>query len=501
MISISADLLLKRQAAWKVKGVRFMKKKGLIKTVCGALCAVTVLTAGAVGFALSKGDGEEAFTPVFRMAVCSDTHVTQTNPVMGERFQKFFDTAYAYADGQEVYKTLDACVVTGDLTHTGEAVQMKNFRDIVTKNLRKETEFLSILGNHDGSVYNADGVSNIINTENYQTWVHGEVDRHIEVKGFHLIGLSNYTSNGDYTQAQLDFMSESLAKAKADDPEKPIFAFQHQHIKNTVEGSKTQFNVVKLVGETYDTATAFESLYELYPQTIHFSGHSHTPSASPLSVYQDKFTCVDVGSSFKNMSYGYSASWLKEFSGVDALDNIASGLPQNTAAANLYRIVEVDGENRVRILTYDMLSKSLVKTPANTDAADKILSFELGKVTNPDKFTYTMDRKDSASAPYFESGANVTASELATTTAKISFPQAKDGQCLAFYKVVCTPTSGDAVEFAFIDDFYLAGRTEADESFSLTGLTANTAYSVSVTPYNIWGKAGAAITGAFTTAA
>lgn len=476
-----------------------MKKKTLFKIISCTLCAITLMTASVVVFALTGRSNEEVFKPVFRMAVCSDTHVTQTNPALAEKFQKFFDTAYAYAGSQD-YKTLDACVVTGDLTHTGEAIQMKTFGDIVRKNLRKETEFLSVLGNHDGTIYNANGITSIINPENYQTWVHGAVDRHIEVKGFHLIGLSNYTQNGDYTQEQYDFLAQSLAEAKADDPTKPIFAFQHQHIKNTVEGSKTKFNVVKLVGETYETATAFESLYEKYPQVIHFSGHSHTPSVSPLSVHQGKFTCVDVGSSFKDMGYGYATSMLKEFTGITTLTNAQSTLPNYSNSANLYRIVEVDANNNVRILTYDMYSKSLVKTPSNTDGADKILTFDLGKVDNVENFTYTMDRKESASAPYFEGQAEVTLSDITATTANIAFSQAKDDQCLAIYKIVCTPTNGNAVEFAFMDDFYFAGKTEVDESFSLTNLTANTEYSVTVTPYNIWGIAGLPITGTFTTA-
>ena len=53
-------------------------------------------------------------------------------------------------------------------------------------------------------------------------------------------------------------------------------------------------------------------------------------------------------------------------------------------------------------------------------------------------------------------------------------------------------------EFRFLDGFYM-NVEGGNESFTLTGLTAATNYTVTVYPINIWGKVGAAISGSFTT--
>lgn len=474
-----------------------MKNKKLQKSVCGVLCGVLATSGLVSGIAFANTDGgssAEEFAPVFRMAVCSDVHIaTGYNPIQEEKFQKFFDSLYAYADNEE-YSAMDAVVVTGDLTHNSEVRQMKTFRDIVKKNLRRETEFLSILGNHDGET-----TGNDINAVEYKDWVHTETDRHLVVKGFHLIGQSNADANANFEQAQYDWMAQQLVQAEADDENKPIFVFQHQHVKDTVQGSGSAFNVVKVRGETYETATAFNDLYSNYSQIIHFSGHSHTPSNSPWSIYQDGYTTIDVGSSFSSMSFSFAGFGenLKETLGKSAFDNAQSALPNAVNAANLFRIVEVDANNAVRVLTYDMKTEALVKTPATTDAEDELLVFEID-VKNPTK--YTADRANNASAPYFASGETVSVTP-STTTATIAFAQAQDDECMCAYKVICTPTDGEVLTFAFIDDFYYPTLAGSAESFELTGLTANTEYSVSVIPCNIWGVAGEAITASFTTLA
>lgn len=472
-----------------------MKKKNINKIVCGTLCGVLATSGLVSGIAFANGSNGsgagEGFTPVFRMAVCSDIHVaTGYNTAQEQKFQKFFDSIYAYADGED-YATIDAVVATGDLTHnSGDAKQMKTFRDIVKKNLRRETEFLSILGNHDGEATGED-----INPVEYKNWVYTETDRHLTVKGFHLIALSNADANGNYEQEQFDWMEAQLIQAEADDENKPIFVFQHQHVKDTVQGSGTLFNVVKVRGENYETATAFNDLYSDYSQIIHFSGHSHTPSASPMSIYQDGYTTIDVGSSFSSMSFTLTGSYLKSRLGITALDNNTSSMPNAVDAANQFRIVEVDENNKVRVLTYDMKTEALVKTPATTDAEDELLVFEID-VKNPTK--YTADRADKASAPYFVSSATATV-EASKDSAVIRFPQAQDDECMAAYKIVCTTADGEALNFAFLDDFYYPLLAGSDEQFTLTGLSANTSYTVSVIPCNIWGVAGEAITTSFTT--
>ena len=76
-------------------------------------------------------------------------------------------------------------------------------------------------------------------------------------------------------------------KSTKDDPEKPIFVFLHQHIKDTVYGSQEW--------GTQDSAKINAVLKE-YPQVITFSGHSHYPLDDPRSIHQKDFTSVGTSS-------------------------------------------------------------------------------------------------------------------------------------------------------------------------------------------------------------
>ncbi|MFH4094642.1 hypothetical protein WAI78_20540, partial [Acinetobacter baumannii] len=62
---------------------------------------------------------------------------------------------------------------------------------------------------------------------------------HKVVKGYHFLVMSpeNGTTHGYYSDKQINWLKEEMAKAQKDDPEKPIFVFLHQHIKETVYGS------------------------------------------------------------------------------------------------------------------------------------------------------------------------------------------------------------------------------------------------------------------------
>ena len=87
----------------------------------------------------------------------------------------------------------------------------------------------------------------------------------------------NGTTHGYYSDKQINWLKEEMAKAQKDDPEKPIFIFLHQHIKETVYGSHEW--------GTQDSAKINAVLKE-YPQVITFSGHSHYPLDDPRSIHQ-----------------------------------------------------------------------------------------------------------------------------------------------------------------------------------------------------------------------
>ncbi|MGK0537381.1 metallophosphoesterase family protein, partial [Bacillus sp. 'calajunan'] len=88
-------------------------------------------------------------------------------------------------------------------------------------------------------------------------------------------------THGYYSDKQINWLKEEMEKAQKDDPEKPIFVFLLQHIKDTVYGSQEW--------GTKDSAKIYEVLKQ-YPQVITFSGLSHYPLDDPRSIHQKDFT-------------------------------------------------------------------------------------------------------------------------------------------------------------------------------------------------------------------
>ena len=462
-----------------------MKKS--LKIIAGALCA-TLVTGSAAGIAigLNASNAQDDFIPVFRMAVCSDTHVTPANGTLQTNLNNFFKHAYAYADSQE-YDTLDAAVVTGDLTHTGRAMEFVRFKETVEANLRTETAFMSILGNHD--LYTDSGRPG---NEVYQEIVDHELDKHIEVNGFHLIGISNSTTMGYFNQ--VDWLKEELAEAEADDPDKPIFTFQHFHITDTV------FQSAAPTSDSFPSAQnsdEIDAAYASYPQVVNFSGHSHGPSLNTRSIYQKDYTVVDV-STFKDIGLGARDQILKTsfFADKATLDNPnQSDMQQAKNATSMFRIVEVDAANRVRIYTYDMYTSSLAKTAASTDG-DAVQVWEIDVAAGKDGFNYTDSKKDTT-APFWKDGASVTATGNSDGTAVVTFPQADEDNCMYGYTIKVSADGQDDLIYKFADTYFVQDNT-ADESFTITGLTAGTSYTLTVTASNVWGLEGAALTTSFT---
>ena len=454
-----------------------------MKIIASALCATLVAGSMAgVALGLNSTQAQDKYVPVFRMAVCSDPHVTPANGTLQQNLDNFFKYAYKYSDAQE-YDSLDAVVVTGDLTHTGKAMEFVHFRETVTANLRKETAFMSILGNHD--LY--------VGAEVYQSVVDQALDTHIEVNGFHLIGMSNSTTMGRFDQ--IDWLEEELAKAQADDPEKPIFTFQHFHITNTV------FQSAAPTSDTFPSAQNSDEInaaYAQYPQVVNFSGHSHGPSLNTRSIYQKDYTLVDV-TTFKDIGLGANDQILVEtfFKDKAGLDNPNKAtIQQAKNATSMFRIVEVDANNVVRIYTYDMYTESLAKTAASTDG-DAVLMFEVDIAAGKSGFKYTDEVYKDTTAPFWTDGASVTAVGNSDGTATVTFPQAQEDDCMYGYTVTVSTDGADDIIYKFADSYFAQDNT-ADESFVLTGLTAGVSYTVKVTASNVWGLEGEAIETSFT---
>ncbi len=405
----------------------------------------------------------EEFIPVLRFAVTSDTHISRKTDVEAERMKKLLESAYRYAASDKNYGTLDALVVVGDLTNDGGSAEFRAFMDTVNSSIKEETKLITVMGNHDLR-NNGETPYNLI--------VNPDMNVDITINGFHFIGISpDPNSTSTYPAASVRWLGETMKNAATEDPAKPIFTFQHHHLKDTVYVSAEWYT---------STSPMFRNIYDKYPQTVNFSGHSHGPINNPTSIWQDDFTALGTGTlSYFELTTGMTYGTI----------------PPNDEQAAQYYIVEADANNTVRILPYNILTDSFFRTPANDDG-DEQLIYTIENPSDKSGFLYT-DRAEKAQKPYFAKDAALSISNIATRTATLTIPQAIDAQAVYSYEITYESVN-DKQTVAYFSEFYFEPMPET-LSFELSNLKAETKYTVSVVPVNCFGIKGEPIKTEFTT--
>ena len=417
----------------------------------------------------TDADTQQSFVPVFRFAVASDVHIHDaSNPRNANRFAQMFQTAYRYSDAHESYKSLDAVLLAGDIVESGADEQYDELNRVVRENLRDETQFITVMGNHEYGVGGHEG---------YMRNMHDTLDKHIVIKGFHIIGLSTDPKDTWHTLKQMHWMSEQLREAKKDDPEKPIFTMQHGHIWNTVYVSRSWFTQSFLF---------LHAIYAQYPQVVNFSGHSHGPINHPMSVWQSGYTAVGTGT----LNYFEMER--------DIGDNT---IPAGSDRAAQYYIVEVDAENRVRLLPFNLLTGEFFKTPSTTDDPEKQLIYFVEKPSDRATHAYTAARKKTNGKPWFDEGAAVAVQNITATSVDVTFDQAQDNVCVYGYRIKVTDKekpNKTALEKEIYSEYYFEPMPET-LTCTLEGLTAGHEYTVQVIPLNVWRQTGNPISASFRT--
>ncbi|MBQ9551828.1 MAG: metallophosphoesterase [Clostridia bacterium] len=406
-----------------------------------------------------------AFEPVFRMAVASDVHISTGDNTNAERLAKLFESAYRYSDAHASYQSLDAVLLTGDNCDSGSDEEYAILTGVIKENIREETQMVTIMGNHEFRYTGLDG---------YEQHMGEPRDKHVVVKGFHIIGLSPNPTDTWHTPDQLNWLSRELRKAEKDDPDKPIFTMQHGHIWNTVYVSRSWYTQMSL---------PLHLVYAQYPQVINFSGHSHGPINNPLNIWQCGYTQLGAGT----LNYFEMER--------DIGDNT---VPAGSRNAAQFLIVEVDAQNRVRIQPYNLLTDDFFRTPANTDEPDKQLIWQIDNVKEPKEFAYTSARKKTCGLPWFDHDAAVTV-EQNGDAATVTFPQALDDFCVYGYRISLYDAASLkklVAEKEIYSEYYFEPMPET-LSYTFEGLTSGTDYTVKVTPLNVWVEAGEAISAEF----
>lgn len=266
------------------------------------------------------------FTPVIRFLITSDSHITTIGDIQTTRLEKMIKMGNKIAKEDEEYNRLDAVLIAGDVTDMGTKIAFGSIKAALAPVLKDETTFLATVStSHD------DRNLGKASLELYENIMGQETDFHRVINGFHFIGISASKTEGEhYSEYQKEWLVQELDKAVADDPDKPIFVLQHEHILNTVYGS-SDFEGWGMPD--------FAEILKNYPQVVDFSGHSHYPINDPRSIWQGEYTAIGTGGLY--------------YAEV-TVDDTKTVHPAGYRMASTFWVVEIDANNRIRLRAVDL---------------------------------------------------------------------------------------------------------------------------------------------------
>lgn len=388
------------------------------------------------------------FIPVMRFVATSDTHIETIGDKGCKRISALMKTAYAISDADEDYKNLDAVVFSGDITDHGLKDSFYAFAAVTDYEFREGTERLAVVAKaHDSYTF-------FNNSLKVFTGITGqEPDFHRVIGGFHFIGVSRSETLEHYSEKQVKWLDENIAAAVKEDPEKPVFVFQHEHVKNTVYGSS------ETDGWGLDV---FTEVLSKYPQVVHISGHSHFPANDPRAVWQGNFTAINDG----GLAYFELAVDGKNGQFPDDRDRMSQSL-----------IIEVDADNRVLVKVLDVEAGKIMR------------EFLIDNITEENKTKYSFEaRKEKSSAPVFPEDAALSYEKKGALN-YITVPQAmvsEDNEVFV-YRISVLNEKGKTVYEAW--EFSQYFFSDKPDSITFDGfMTLCKNFTVKVCAEDVWGN-------------
>jgi 3',5'-cyclic-AMP phosphodiesterase len=237
--------------------------------------------------------------PTLQFPVISDVHICgDPRRIDGklicqnQRDDKF---KTALEDIQTVAPNHKAIAIVGDLTNHGLDIQYDKFMDLLFWAGNPEVARILSIGNHEffeNKYWYRPQLTNemLMNRFVQKTYMDGiYYDKWIE--GYHFIALGSegmfppYYNSAYISERQFTWLEATLKHGAT--PNKPIFVFLHQPIRNTVYGSQS------LYGD--HAGEMLKRILKKYPQVILFSGHSHYRLDHPRTVHHEGFTMVNTG--------------------------------------------------------------------------------------------------------------------------------------------------------------------------------------------------------------
>lgn len=351
-----------------------------------------VLTALPAGV-WAANSNENANSVVLRCAVMSDVHFkNDQNCAERHRLEKTLKFMKTFA-ANEPHPHFDALVIAGDMTDHGFTKELTNFRDSLFENLPEKTQALLCMGNHE--FYGRDDHKKAGGAKkHWETILARPANSHSVINGFHFIGISpdNGTCrNGDY-QNSLEWLERELENAAKDDPQRPVFVFQHYHISETVYGS---------CGIDHWGINDLRPILDKFPQVVNFSGHSHYPSNDPRSIWQGNFTALNTST----LSY------------YEMTGGIYEKFPEGYRNAAQVYFMEVFSDNSILFRIFDALTGTFFN-----------IEYLLAEPGNIEKYLFTAPNRESSPSPAWDEheNAKISINEITPYSAYLTFPQAKE---------------------------------------------------------------------------
>lgn len=421
----------------------------LVFKVLSALLSIVFLFTGVQsGMKGEEIKTPEDFEPVLRFVACSDIHLNgEKNQENAIKFANMFKDAYNYAENSD-YNKLDAVIVAGDFTGGGAEKEYQMYNKIVEENIKDETQLLTILGNHEFIDYR--DVDASVGYDVFKKYVNEDVDTDVVINGYHFIGVS-YDDDGKSFTGKMKWLDERLCNATKEDPDKPIFVYQHPHPIFTVYGSVNWGDIT------------LRAVLSKYPQVVDFSGHSHYSPSDPRSVWQGEFTAIGCGS---------LAAFMGNLNYIEG-DQDAPGKSGGAW------IVEVDKYGNVSMKLYDVENRMFFEN----------IDYYFTDLSDSTKRTYNWHKQESLdTAPVFPENAVITNSVNTDGETVITFPEAKGYYDAEDYKITVKNNANDVVfEKTVISEYVRA--TDDDVQVNLGVLDAGE-YTVKVISYSPYAKKG-----------
>ncbi|MPN20822.1 hypothetical protein SDC9_168201 [bioreactor metagenome] len=167
---------------------------------------------------------------------------------------------------------------------------------------------------------------------------------------------------------------------------------------------------------------------------------------------------------------------------MDEFDKIYGTVPPNAKEAGQFLIVEVDKDNRVRIMPYDVISDHFFPQ-----------LWKIDEPSNPDSFIYTDDRYRTDLKPYFKSDSKIEVSDITEDSCNITFDQADienrdfETEYVNGYEITLKYKDSGCIakQVSIWSDYYLYNMPE-NLSIKIEELSAETAYDISIKANSFW---------------